>query len=51
MPQTTTQTTSQSKMAGNLPATFGDLRASKQFTEAYVSRSVKDELRTNLIRA
>ena len=50
MPQTTTQTTSQSKMAGNLPATFGDLRASKQFTEAYVSRSVKDELRANLIR-
>src|ERR1700754_388836 len=50
MPQTTTQTTSQSKIAGNLPATFGDLRASKQFTEAYVSRSVKDELRTNLIR-
>ena len=37
-------------MAGNLPATFGDLRASKQFTEAYVSRSVKDELRANLIR-
>src|ERR1700757_2717899 len=50
MPQTTTQTTSQSKMAGNLPATFGDLRASRQFTEAYVSRSVKDELRANLIR-
>src|SRR6201993_2101793 len=50
MPQTTTQTTSQSKMAATLPATFGDLRASKQFTEAYVSRSVKDELRANLIR-
>ena len=26
------------------------MRASKQFTEAYVSRSVKDELRANLIR-
>src|SRR6201985_1130067 len=50
MPQTTTQTTSPSKTAGNLPATLGDLRASKQFTEAYVSRSVKDELRANLIR-
>ncbi len=33
-----------------LPATLGELRASKQFTEAYVSRSVKDELRVNLIR-
>ncbi|HEX6770564.1 MAG TPA: magnesium chelatase, partial [Acidobacteriaceae bacterium] len=34
---------------GALPATLGELRASKNFTEAYVSRSVKDEMRANLI--
>ena len=50
MPQTMTPTTSPSNPVGNLPATLGDLRASKEFTEAYVSRSVKDELRANLIR-
>jgi magnesium chelatase subunit I len=33
-----------------LPTTLGELRASKEFTETYVSRSVKDELRANLIR-
>ncbi len=33
-----------------LPTTLGQLRASKEFTEARVSRSVKDELRANLIR-
>jgi magnesium chelatase subunit I len=33
-----------------LAATLGELRASKEFTEAYVGRSVKDELRANLIR-
>src|ERR1700748_2072517 len=33
-----------------LPATLGELRASKEFTEAAVCRSVKDELRANLIR-
>ncbi len=33
-----------------LPTTLGQLRAGKEFTEARVSRSVKDELRANLIR-
>jgi len=50
MPQTTTQTTSPSKAASNLPATLGELRASKDFPAGYVNRSVKDELRANLIR-
>lgn len=33
-----------------LPATLGELCASKEFTEARVNRSVKDELRANLIQ-
>ncbi len=33
-----------------LPATFGALRAHEEYTEARVSRGVKDELRSNLIR-
>ncbi len=48
MPQTATS--SRTASAAALPATLKDLRASKEFTEAYVSRSVKDELRANLIR-
>ncbi len=32
-----------------LPSTFGALRASAEYTEARVSRGVKDELRANLI--
>jgi magnesium chelatase subunit I len=44
------QTISQSKTAAERPATLGALRASKEFTEARVNRSVKDELRANLIR-
>ncbi len=39
-----------SRSAATSPTTLGQLRASKEFTEARVSRSVKDELRANLIR-
>jgi magnesium chelatase subunit I len=46
MPQTIPQSTT----AAERPATLGALRASKLFSEAYVCRSVKDELRGNLIR-
>ena len=38
------------RSANALPATFGALRATTEYTEARVSRSVKDELRANLIR-
>ncbi len=44
MPQKTTPS------SPALPATLGELRTSKEFTEAAVCRSVKDELRANLIR-
>ena len=47
MPQTARPT---SRSTESLPATLGDLRASKEYTEARVNRSVKDELRANLIR-
>jgi magnesium chelatase subunit I len=50
MPQPTTPSRTANALPATLPATLHDLRASKQFTEAYVSRSVKDELRANLIR-
>jgi magnesium chelatase subunit I len=39
-----------STKAAERPATLGALRASKEFSEAHVNRSVKDELRANLIR-
>jgi len=40
------------KMAQSLPSTLGDLRKSKEFSEARLRRrSVKDELRENLIRS
>jgi len=51
MPQTISPSSSRSTAAAaERPATLGALRASKEFTEARVSRSVKDELRANLIR-
>ena len=50
MPQPTSPSRTATALPASLPATLHDLRASKQFTEAYVSRSVKDELRANLIR-
>ena len=50
MPQATTSSRTASALPATLPATLKDLRGSKEFTEAYVSRSVKDELRANLIR-
>jgi magnesium chelatase subunit I len=50
MPQPTSPSRTANALPASLPATFKELRASKQFTEAYVSRSVKDELRANLIR-
>jgi magnesium chelatase subunit I len=50
MPQPTSPSRTTNALPASLPATLHDLRASKQFTEAYVSRSVKDELRANLIR-
>ena len=50
MPQTISPSSSRSTPAAERPATLGALRASKEFTEGRVSRSVKDELRANLIR-
>ncbi|MDQ1693898.1 MAG: magnesium chelatase subunit, partial [Acidobacteriaceae bacterium] len=51
MPQTPAQTLSSSgRSATTLPATLGELRKSQEFSEARVNRSVKDELRENLIR-
>jgi magnesium chelatase subunit I len=50
MPQPTSPSRTANALPASLPATLQDLRASKQFNEAYVSRSVKDELRANLIR-
>ena len=44
------QTISPSKTAVERPATLGALRGSREFTEGHVNRSVKDELRANLIR-
>ena len=51
MPQTPSQNpSSSSRPAPKLPATFGELRKSQDFSATRVSRSVKDELRENLIR-